>query len=280
MTRFFAPFVLVVSLGAASDVISVIKPSRSVGGGQLGVPFDGQFTATNVTVRDVIAAAYGGLLPLDADHILGLPTWALSQRFDFEARMPSTEPTRDAADDSAISAAFSMVRAMLEERFALRVHDASRIEPTFALVRTNRNGAAKLPPTARDCEADEKLGPFVERPSGPDRVPLPPCGMRVRAGEIVASGATTLQLASRLSRLSGIGRAVSDETRLQGRFDFTLRWTPPQTMANTASDSSAAVESGPSLFTALREQLGLRLQSQRAPVHVLIVDHIERPNPN
>jgi bla regulator protein blaR1 len=280
MMRLLAPFVLVVCLSAAADVISVVKPNRSGGlGAQLGVPFAGRFTATNVTAAGLIAAAYGGLLPLDASRIEGLPAWASQQRFDIEVRAEDAEPTEDSEDDAAIAAAFAIVRTMLADRFALRVHDASRLGPVFVLERTGRASAA-LKRTTRDCDDFAKLGPFVEGPRGPDGLPLGPCGVRVRAGELAGSGATLATLASRLSTVPGVGRDVIDRTGLEGRYDFLLRWAPPQPAQADRDGTAAVSDSGPSLFTALREQLGLRLRSDRAPLRVLVIDHIDRPTPN
>ena len=278
MTRLVTSLALVVSLADPSDLLSVIKPSRSGGlGGQLGVPFDGRFVATNVTVFDVIAAAYGGYEPLDAGHISNVPAWAKSERFDIEARTENAAPTEDSPEDQSIAAAFAIVRTMLADRFALRVHDSARVESVYALQRTSRRPG--LTPTARDCDADGKAGPFVETPRGSDGVRLPPCGLRARRGEISASGATMALLASRLSHAAGVGRVVLDRTALTGRYDFTLRWTPPPAPAD-AGDPGNTIDSGPSIFTALREQLGLALMSTTGSVRVLVIDHIGRPSPN
>ena len=278
MTRLLAPFLLVVSLGAAADVLSVVKPSRSeAAGARLAVPLDGRFTATNVTVAALIGAAFGGTVPLPATRISGLPAWATRERFDFEARDTQPEFVEDSDDDAAIAGAFAMVRTMLADRFALRLHEGSRVEPVYALVRTTRRATPGLKPTTRDCEAMAKAGPFAEGPRGPDGLPMPPCGVRVRSGEIVASGGTLAVLAKRLSGLAGVGREVMDLTGDAARYDFTLRWSPPQTQAER---DSATADAGPSLFTAIQEQLGLRLEPRRAPVRVLIVDRLERPTPN
>ena len=277
MTRLLAPFVLVVSLTGASDVLSVVKPNRSGAlGAQLGVPFDGRFTATNVTVAALIAAAYGGTIPLDAQRMSGLPSWATRDRFDIEARVDRVEPSEDSEDDAAIFAAFAMVRTLLADRFALRVHEDSRVEPVYALVRDSRLKAG-LTLTGRDCDAFAQGGPFAESPPGPDGRPLAPCGVRVRRGEIVASGGTLAVLARRLSAVAGVDREVIDLTNDPNRYDFTLHWDPPQTQTE---HDAAPSDAGPSLFTALPEQLGLRLESRRAPVRVLIVDRVERPTTN
>src|SRR3954470_18966501 len=281
MTRLLAPFVLVVSLAAASDPLSVVKPNRSgAPGAQLGVPFAGRFTATNVTVFDLVAAAYGGSLPLDASQIAGLPSWAKSERFDVEARADDAAPTEDSEDDEAIGAAFAMVRAMLADRFHLRIHDTSRQEQIYELV-TGRNGIrAALTPTRRDCDAIAHAGPFSTPPPGADPAMWVPCGIRVRPGEIASAGGTLAQLARHLAPVADVRRQVIDRTGVTGRFDFTLHWTPAQAAQAAASGAPSAVEAGPSLFTAMQEQLGLRLVAARGPVRVIAVERLERPTPN
>src|SRR4051812_43830683 len=281
MTRLLVPFVLVVSLAAVSEPLSVIKPNRSgAPGAQLGVPFGGRFTATNVSVFDLIAAAYGGSLPLEASQITGLPPWAKSERFDVEARDDAAAPTEDSEDDEAIGAAFAMVRAMLADRFHLRIRESSRDEQIYALL-TGRNGLrAALKPTRRDCDAIAKAGPFSAPPPGADPAMWVPCGVRVRQGEIVSAEGTLTQLARHLAPLADVRRQVIDRTGVAGRFDFTLHWTPPQPAQRDGSGAPAAVDAGPSLFTALQEQLGLRLVAARGPVRVIVVEHLERPTPN
>jgi len=283
MMRLFAPFLLAVSLvaglglriGARADVISVIKPNRGgAANGQLGVPFAGKFRATNVTVAMLIGAAYGGVIPLGPARITGLPAWAKSDRFDVEAKADDAEPTEDSEDDRAIVTAFAMVRSMLAERFALRVHEVRRDAAIFALVATSRG--TRLTPTRRDCDAIAKAGPFSGPPVGVDAALWGPCGVRVRRGEIVAAGATMEQLAQRLAPLAGIDRDVVDRTGIDGRFDFRLQWTPPP----AATTDAGADVAGPSLFTTLQEQLGLKLESTRGPVRVLVVDRVDHPTPN
>jgi uncharacterized protein (TIGR03435 family) len=295
MTRRSAPFVLVVSLltataglvkagprvPAAPDVLSVVKPNRSGGvNGMLGVPFDGKFEATNVTVLDLIAAAYGTVVPLDAGHISGLPPWATSERYDVQAKADDAPPTEDSEDDRAIVAAFAMVRSLLADRFGLRTHDIHRQEPIYALVRAKGGVKAALQKTRRDCDAIAAAGPFSSAPAGVDPAMWVPCGVRARRGQIIAAGGTMALLARQLAPVNGINRDVVDRTALAGRFDFTLQWTPPQSVQNDGSGTAAATDVGPSIFTALQEQLGLKLESARGPVRVLVIEHVDHPTPN
>lgn len=254
-------------------VLSVVKPHRdSASRSALAVPLNGMFRATNVTVMELIAAAYGGYLPLDAAHLLGLPSWAKTERFDVEARQEVTAPGEDRMDDDAVFAAFAMVRGVLAERFGVRAHEESRREAVYALVLA---GAAKLKPTTRDCEAIAKAGPFADPPPGVDPESWTPCGIRHRPGELIATGGTMEQLTQRLAE-GGVGRPVVDRTGLRGHYDFTVRWTPFQ----GTDVSRDGIDSGPSIFAALPEQLGLKLQSDRAPVRVLVIDRVTRPTAN
>lgn len=262
------------SLPAQSPLLAVIRPNRSGGPSQsLGVPLNGKFTATNVSVAALIGAAYGGYLPLEPQHITGLPPWANRDRFDVDVRDDAAEPTEDREDDSAIFAAFAMVRTMLAERFGLKTHVTTRPEPVYALVKAR---TLVLKPTARDCDLIASRGPFAEPPTGADPELWRPCGLRVRRDQITGNGATLEQLAQRLGELAGVDRQVVDRTGETGRFDFVLQWTPFQ----PRSADVPIVDSGPSIFTALQEQLGLKLQSDRGAVRVLVVDRITRPTPN
>jgi len=279
MTRLFAPFVLVVSLSAASDVLSVIKPNRSGGpGGQLAVPLGGRFSATNVTVASMVSAAYGSGLPLAEERIVGMPDWATRDRFDVEARQDGLEIPEEPEDDEAFAQAFGMLRTMLADRFALRAHDESRQAPIY-LLRRIASARTAVRATRIDCDAVHRAGPFAEILDFDGR-PFAPCGVRMRAAAITSNGGTMTQLAGYLSRVRGVEREVFDRTGLEGRFDFNLEWTPLPQPGTTADGTASAAGSGPSIFTALQEQLGLKLEPARGPLPVLVVDRIARPTPN
>jgi uncharacterized protein (TIGR03435 family) len=279
MTRLLAPFVLVVSLAAAPDVVSVVKPNRSGGeGGQLGVPLGGRFSATNVSVAALISAAYGAGLPLPEERIFGLPAWAARERFDVDARQDDADALAEPDDDEAFAQAFWMLRIMLADRFALRVHDESRQAAVYVLRRlASARGGMRA--TQIDCDAIRRAGPFAAVLDF-DGHPSAPCAVRMRAGAITGTGATMTQLAGYLSRVRGVEHEVFDRTGLEGRFDFNLAWAPPQQPGMGADGAAGAASSGPSIFTALHEQLGLTLEPARGPVRVLVVDRIARPTPN
>jgi uncharacterized protein (TIGR03435 family) len=175
-----------------------------------------------------------------------------------------------------------MVRTMLAERFHLKTHNTTRDEPVYAIVKARAGTRAALKPTPRDCDAISKAGPFSGPPPGVDPAMWVPCGVRVRRGEILSAGGTLEQLARQLSRQSGIKRNGVDRSGVPGRFDFVLQWTPPQPAAppSDGAGTTPVVDVGPSLFTVLEEQLGLRLESARGPVPVLVIDRMNRPTPN
>ena len=107
--------------------------------------------------------------------------------------------------------------------------------------------------------------------------------MRMGRGELTAQGIGMEQVAHLLTQQTG--RTVINNTGLKGNYDFTLRWTPDQSSPalngpGAGPDSSTSSESGPSIFTAIQEQLGLKLESQKGSVEILVIDHVEKPSEN
>jgi uncharacterized protein (TIGR03435 family) len=203
-------------------------------------PGTGRLDATNVTARLLILNAYG----LRDFQLAGAPPWTESERFDVAGRAAASA-TRD-----EISA---MVRTLLAERFRLRTHRETRELPIYALV-------AAAP--------DKRLGPALKASAAETRT-------RISPTSITAVNMTMARLAVTLSGI--VGRVVTDETGLAGGYDVELTFAPegPLPPAAPPADPDA-----PSIFTALREQLGLRLDGRRGPVEVLVIDEIERPTPD
>jgi uncharacterized protein (TIGR03435 family) len=170
-----------------------------------------------------------------------------------------------------------MLRTLLQQRFMLAVHIESRRLPVYALVLARSDG---------------KLGPGLQHAniacSSVQNAQAPACVMGFGFGRLTAKGMSITELATAgLSRYTD--RPVTNETGLTGPFDWTLVWTPdnlPQRPPGTAADQPLTVNglqvdpNGPSLFTALQEQLGLKLQSTTGPVDVVVIDHIEPPTVN
>lgn len=155
-----------------------------------------------------------------------------------------------------------MVRQMLADRFALKAHSDVRERPIYRMVLAHQDG--KLGPSIYRMDDTECGG------SNPQ-----PCDVSTWSGGLMSSGMGLQQLATSLfnrSDTTGVDRPVVDHTGLAGTFGFTLFFSP----FNTASQES----NHPSIFTALREQLGLKLESARGPVELIVIDSVEQPTPN
>jgi uncharacterized protein (TIGR03435 family) len=157
-----------------------------------------------------------------------------------------------------------MMQRLLADRFRFVAHQEQKQQTVYALVVARRNG--ELGPGLRQSHADCAALFAAARQGGP---PPPPslCGVQRAPGRLVASAYLMAQLADTLA--STMQQVVVDHTALQGVYDIDLTWAADQTS-----------ESAPSLFTALQEQLGLKLQPTKAAVDVLVIDHVEKPTPD
>jgi uncharacterized protein (TIGR03435 family) len=238
-----------------SDVIN----SRSVGERPGGV-----FMLSAMAIAPVIRTAY----PADTSDLIGAPDWVSSEIYDLTARA-----NRDVPRDEMQA----MLRAMLAERFKLAVHYEMQERPVYALVVARADG--RLGPNLKrsdlDCDAIQAArragsnGPAPVTSNG-----APACGMSMRGGtgmEVLLGARPLSTLASSFG--SAPGRVVVDKTGLQGNYDVTLNYTL-QPSANPQPGEP------PSIFTAVEEQLGLKLQADRAPLRVLVIDRIDRPTDN
>jgi len=250
--------------GPAFEVASV-KPNKSGSLGiQIDVPGSDRFTATNVPLRDLIRFAYD----VQDIRLVGGPDWIRSERFDIVAK--AEQPFPAWGPSGPPMPLLLMVRTLLAERFGVVVHQETRELPVFALVvaREDRKFGPEITPSKLDCE---------NQPPGGPRPPLGPrgggnaqltCGMRIGPGQMVMGGVPMPQFAMVLSNF--VQRVVLDRTNLAGAFDFRLSWTPeriPQGPPPPGAPPLPPVDpNGPSLFAALQEQLGLKLDSTRAPL--------------
>ena len=271
----FAMAFAVVLAQAQKFEVASVKPNTS--GGQfvnIGMQPGGRFIASNVPVRFLIRDAY----QVQDFQIVGGPGWMSSDRFDINAKAEGDIPPRPPG--SGAGPFQMMMRALLEERFKLATHQEKRDMPIYALVLARSDGklGPQLQASTVDCAAlrGRGRGPGGVPPGGPPPGPPSPterplCGMRITPGSLSGGGFPVSQLANILG--PQVQRMVVDRTGLTGNFDFDLTWRPEQGPA--ASDSN-----GPSIFTALQEQLGLKLESTRDQVDVLVIDHIEPPTPD
>jgi uncharacterized protein (TIGR03435 family) len=264
------------------EVASVKMNRSAIGKVEMPRQLGGRFTATNVTLRQLIQYAY----QLQEFLIVGGPSWMPTDRFDILAKAEGDESRESGQVDTtgAPSREQLMLRALLAERFSLRVHTDTKELPIYALVAAQRDGTPgpQLRPSAQACESRDVDSRTQNRPA-PSVTETPRCGMRVLPGTIQSGGVLLAQLATGLSPL--VDRVVRDRTGLAGYFEFTLRWTPDRIPSGYDRKAAAiglpAIETdGASIFTALREQLGLRLDSEKGPVEILVVDRAERPVEN
>ena len=213
----------------------------------------GRYSATNVPLRMMIRSAYG----LQDFQLIGGPAWLNTDGYDVNAKAAMGAPPAQL---------FAMVRSLLEDRFRLVAHRETRTLPIYALIRLNSD---RLGRQLRVSEADCRgASAPAERPR---------CGILMNFGEIRGTGATLAQLATSLAPFSG--RAVQDRTGVPEVLDFELQFTPDPAAfpAPSGAQSAATIADRPSLFTAVQEQLGLKLESTTAPMEVLVLDQVERP---
>jgi uncharacterized protein (TIGR03435 family) len=228
----------------------------------------GRLMAVDVPLRLLLRFAYG----MRDERIRGGPSWMNTERFDLEATAGRDVPP----DEIRI-----LTQNLLRQRFALVARREFVTVPVFALRALQGRGilGPRARPSAIDC--DEVLR-TVRQQSGPPPPPgeSPACGMGGMPGRLRGVAVTLSQLAASLE--SPAGRPVIDATDILGRFDVELRWTPFQPGAEPASPVGGVPNDldTPALETALREQLGLRLEPTNAPIEMLVVQSASMPTPN
>ena len=246
---------------AAGFEVASIKPSDPVGGGsQIGITPGGVFTAKNVTLKALISQAW----EVRDFQISGGPGWLDAEKYDIVAKGGasgvSEDEIRKMTEDqrNAFKARFQLrVQSLLSDRFQLKVHRETKELPVYVLV-VGKNGVKFQPSSA----------------GGPGS------GLSMRRGaagaEVEGKGTSIASLVKLLS--NQVGRTVIDQTGLKGDYDFKMSFSPD--MSPPVGDSAVAEATGASIFTAVQEQLGLKLESQRGPVEVLVIDGVQKPSAN
>jgi uncharacterized protein (TIGR03435 family) len=225
----------------------------------------GRFTATRVLLFDLVRYAWGFTSLTSQSQVVGGPSWMRTTRFDIIATtkgLPS----------------LAMLKTLLQDRFKLMAHVESRDGAVYALVldRADRRLGPAIHVSTSQCVGAGGTAPPTSAAAGTL------CGVRGQPGSYTAEGASMAQLARALGGFPAVGRPVIDRTALEGVYDWTLQWT--QAFSATPAAGAAATDnpdsSGVSLFTALREQLGLRLAADRGPIDFLVIDRAEFPTPD
>ena len=238
------------SFAQSFDVASIKPNSASDNRVRISIQPGGRFTATGMSLRMLTGQAFG----MRDFQITGLPGWASADRYDIEAKSEGM-PERLPPDQLR-----PYLKALVEERFQLKSHIETKEMPVYALV-VGKNGS-KL-------KASEAPGPMI----------------RMGRGQLNGKGMPMDLLVAQLSQQ--LGRMVINKTGLSGAFDIELEWTPEPGQGGGGPggppppDGNVGVgASGPSIFTAVQEQLGLRLESTKGPVEVLVVDSVAKPTEN
>jgi uncharacterized protein (TIGR03435 family) len=217
--------------------------------------------------------AYGIL----ENQLVGAPDWTSidgGPRFDINAKLEREPP---AAPPGQLGARRLALQSLLAERFKLVVHRETRESPMYALVlaRDDRKLGRMLTPASGFCSPEnaDKRRAAVEAGT-----PVGVCGSRFQFGRIQVGDRSMSEFARGLSNFPDIGRAVIDRTGLTGNWDIDLTFRPDRPQPG-AQDAPAFDPNGPSLFAALQEQLGLKLESIRGQMEVLVVDRVDKLDP-
>jgi uncharacterized protein (TIGR03435 family) len=206
---------------------------------------DGNFKTINVSLGALLQFAFG----IPESRILGDPDGLRSQMFDIEAKADGSVDDRlsKLPSDQGKLVKQQMVQALLADRFKLVAHRETRELPIYALVVAK--GGSKLQTSKSN-------------------------GLMISSGSrnLNAQGVTVAMIAQELAK--DVGRVVVDKTGIEGRFDVDLKWTSDEGAVTGDADEL------PSIFTAVQEQMGLKLEAQKGPVEVLVIDHLEGPSEN
>jgi uncharacterized protein (TIGR03435 family) len=241
LVLFVTPFVQA-QTAAPSFEVATIKPAAASNDGHthINYPPDDRFSAQNITLSALMQWTYG----MPESQILDGPSWLSSTHFDVQAKA-DPDQIKSLTSEQLRELKQKMLETMFADRFHLKVHQETRVLPAYDLVVAK--GGVKLQPSKSNG-----------RSIGMSRT------------HFNAEGLTTDLIAEELAKITS--RVVVDKTNLPGRYDLKLQWTP--------DDAPATDDSAPSLFTAIQEQLGLKLEPAKEPVPVLVVDHVEPPTPN
>jgi len=223
--------------------VVTVKPSDPLGNGGQRIRMHGEHVMLlDHTVEDILLIGYG----VQKSQLAGEPDWAKADRWNVDG-------VSNVEGEPSLRQLQGMMQKILAERFALKLHHEQRVMPVYAL--TVGKSGPKLTPNTSDPNG------WMDQQNNMSN------GRDVEDMKNTSMADLALILQFRTDR------PVVDETGLKGRYDFKLQWTTDETRA-PASDAP------PGLFTAIREQIGLKLEPAKAPADVLVIDHVEKPGAN
>ena len=227
---------------------------------------DGSFVATNISLINLLMNAYH----IRPELISGLPGWANSTHFDVNAKIsdPDIAALKKRTSEQRRAESQAQTLALLTDRFHLQAHIETKTLPVYDLViaksgpRLKENTTLPSPDTPGTGPRNLKPGSMMISNSGSN-------------SEMTAVGVPISNFAQNLA--FQVERNVIDKTGLTSKYDFSLKWTPMQLEGKT---DGTADNNAPDIFTALQEELGLKLEPSKGPVDTLVVDHVEMPTEN
>lgn len=263
------------------EVASVKHRADSRGPTFLDGPDPSKFTMTNATAKMLIEFAYD----IKDFQLSGGPSWIDADRFDIDAKVDDSTANqiRHLPQDQQEAQKDLMLQSLLADRFNLKVTRGTKDLPAYAIVVAR--GGSKLTEVPPPPLPETSPQPPPSPPARGGHPPLPPgadgIGMHNGLCTIEANAEPLSELASMLS--FQLGRPVVDRTRMKGTYTFTLQYAlepGPEAAPLPPTAQGTGAETAASLFSAIQEQLGLRLESTKAPVETIVIDHIEEPAPN
>jgi bla regulator protein blaR1 len=263
------------STPAPSFEVASIKVNHSADrGAMIRFAPGGRFTANNVALKGLLEQAYR----VKDSQLVGAPNWIETEHYDIDAKMDdATVDAMKKLDGDQRREQYSLIlRALFVDRFKLRVRHETRDLPVYVLL-VGKSGPKfhETALTAAELAPPNPKGPMI-RMMGRGQLNVTAAGLDIFADVLSQN----------------VGRVVLDKTGLKAKYDFTLQWTPDDSTDQMVKAAGAGPDgkppldapppdaSGPSIFAAVQEQLGLKLEAQKSPLDVLVIDHIEKPSEN
>jgi uncharacterized protein (TIGR03435 family) len=250
----------------AFEVASIRENTSASDNASVRAQPGGRVSVTNNSLRNIIRNAYN----VQNYQIIGGPAWINTVRWDITAKAP---------DDAPPQQLLLMLRTLLTDRFKLVIRNETPEMPIYALIVARADGrlGTQLRPSNVDCAALFAAAKARGEAPAPTTNGRPTCGTRTTRGSMMTTGVAMADFARNLGPFTG--RPVVDKTGLTGVYDLDLTWTPEEARPGpdgTSTPRPPSSDSG-SLYTAVQEQLGLKLDAQRGPVDVLVIESVERP---
>lgn len=252
------------------EVASIKPASPDARGNFIRSMPGGRMEVTNMTLKDMMTLAW----QVQPFQVEGGPPWISSARYDINAKAEKAPAQGEMP---------LMMQALLQDRFGLVIRKETREMPIYAIVLARKDG--KLGPKMIESKEGSCVKYDPQQPPPTERGKAPAfCGnMFMGLNRMQAVAAPVSNLPGMMSRM--LGRTVIDKTGLTGKYDMQMEWTPDETQLGQFQPPAGAerptfAEGGPSIFTAFQEQLGLKLEAQKGPVEILVIEKVEKPGEN